>query len=512
MNRCPTSRQVALASLLLITCAAAVARAPASMPAPALTSPSPPSSPASAIIARALSPSPLAADLERLTDGIGGRVSGTPAMERAVDWALAAFESAGVAAHAETYTLSLTWSEGSTRLEVLGPQAFPVTVVAEGWSAATPPGGIEAPLLAIGGGTEADFARLGSRARGAILLVDSPVVETWADLTNEYDRALPIKQRAVQAGAAAMLWTGARARRLLYRHTDTVTGELSAIPMATLAREDGQRLARLAAMQPALRVRLDMPNRVGPPAPERNVVAEIRGRERPDEVVVLGAHLDSWDLGTGALDNGCNSALVIAAARAIHESGLAPRRTIRFVLFSGEEQGYQGSHAYVLAHRAEMDRTRAALIIDSGVGRIKGFSIAGRDDAVPALEVALRPLQPFDAQHLSLDGELGTDNFDFLLEGVPTLVADQEPANYLENYHAASDTFDKVDLRQLAQHVAIMASAAFAIADHPAPIAPRLSREQIEAQLRRTGLDSEMKISGYWPDWVAGRRGRAMTR
>ncbi|MFO1466647.1 MAG: hypothetical protein U1F35_09440 [Steroidobacteraceae bacterium] len=299
MNRCPTSRQVALASLLLITCAAAVARAPASMPAPALTSPSPPSlPPASAIIARALSPSPLAADLERLTDGIGGRVSGTPAMERAVDWALAAFESAGVAAHAETYTLSLTWSEGSTRLEVLGPQAFPVTVVAEGWSAATPPGGIEAPLLAIGGGTEADFARLGSRARGAILLVDSPVVETWADLTNEYDRALPIKQRAVQAGAAAMLWTGARARRLLYRHTDTVTGELSAIPMATLAREDGQRLARLAAMQPALRVRLDMPNRVGPPAPERNVVAEIRGRERPDEVGWCSAL--TWTPGTSA--------------------------------------------------------------------------------------------------------------------------------------------------------------------------------------------------------------------
>lgn len=436
-------------------------------------------------------------------------MTGTPAMARAIDWALNAFKAAGVDAHAETYMLPLTWSEGATRLEIVGPVAFPITVVSEGWSAPTPAGGIEAELVHVGDGSEADFARLGVRIRGAILLADMPVIQTWADLTEEYDRELAIKERGVRAGASAMLWIGARDRRLMYRHTDTVDGEISPLPMATLAREDGLRLARLAQNSAApVRVRLSMPNNVGGPAPERNVVAEVRGREHPEEVVVLGAHLDSWDLGTGALDNGCNSALVIAAARIIKEVGLRPRRTLRFVLFSGEEQGYQGSHAYVLQHREEMERTRAALIIDDGAGRISGFTLSGRADAQPALQRALQPLAVFDANHLSLDGSLGTDNFDFLLEGVPTLVADQEPANYMQNYHAASDTLDKVDMRQLAQNLAVMATAMYAIADAPTPLAPRLTHAEIEKTLISTGLDKEMKTGGYWEVWTAGKRGR----
>ena len=494
---------IRLASLsLLLVC---LDTAGAAQPSPV----QPSDSPAVRIIGRALSPSPLSEDLRRLTDEVGGRMTGTPAMARAIDWALDAFKSAGVQAHAETYTLPLTWAEGATRLEVLGPAAFPITVVSEGWSAPTPAGGIEAELVYVGDGSEADFARLGTRLRGAILLADMPVIETWADLTGEYDRELAIKERGVKAGVTAMLWIGARDRRLMYRHTDTVDGELSPVPMATLAREDGLRLARLAqhATTP-VRLRLSMPNLVGGPAPERNVVAEIRGREHPEEVVLLGAHLDSWDLGTGALDNGCNSALVIAAARIIQESGLRPRRTLRFVLFSGEEQGYQGSHAYVLQHREEMEHTRAALIIDDGVGRISGFSLSGRADAQAILARTLQPLSVFDANHLSLDGSLGTDNFDFLLEGVPTLVADQDPANYMRNYHAASDTLDKVDMPQLAQNLAIMASAMYAIADEPAPLAPRLTHAQIDKTLVSTGLDKEMKTGGYWKAWTEGKRGR----
>ncbi len=466
-------------------------------------------SPSAQLIGLALSPSPIDEDLRRLTDTVGGRMTGTPAMARAIDWALDAFRSAGVEAHAEAYTLPLTWAEGATRLEILGTGAFPVTVISEGWSAPTPPSGIEAELVYVGNGSDADFARLGTRIRGSILLSDMPVIETWADLTDEYDRELAIKERGVKAGAAAMLWVGARDRRLMYRHTDTANGELSPVPMATLAREDGLRLARLAEHASApIRVRLTMPNIVGGPAPERNVVAEIRGRERPDEIVVLGAHLDSWDLGTGALDNGCNSALVIAAARIIKASGLRPRRTLRFVLFSGEEQGYQGSHAYVLAHRNEMDRTRAALIIDDGVGRIRGFSLSGRADATAALASAFQPLTVFDAHHLSLDGSLGTDNFDFLLEGVPTLVADQDPASYMKNYHASSDTFDKVDLPQLHQNLAVMTTAMYAIADHDSELAPRLTHAGIDRTLVSTGLDKEMKTGGYWDAWISGKRGR----
>jgi carboxypeptidase Q len=166
----------------------------------------------SAIIGRALTSSPLADDLRRLTDEIGGRVSGTPAMARAIDWALSAFREAGIAAYTESYTMPLTWSEGVTRLEILNGPKFAVALVAEGWSAPTPAEGIEAELLYIANGTEADFARVGKDAHGAILLVDAPVIQTWDDLDNEYDRALPIKQRAVAAGARAVLWTSGRER------------------------------------------------------------------------------------------------------------------------------------------------------------------------------------------------------------------------------------------------------------------------------------------------------------
>src|ERR1700724_4029172 len=161
---------------------------------------------------------------------------------------------------------------------------------------------------------------------------------------------------------------GARERLLLYRHTSAGDGQLEVIPQATLAREDAMRLARTIAAYPGkVRARFTMPNKIGGPVEQQNVIGEIRGREKPDESVLLGAHLDSWELGTGALDNGCNAALVIEAARAIKATGLLPRRTIRFVLFSGEEQGMLGSWAYARKHRDELDHMVAAVIFDSGI-------------------------------------------------------------------------------------------------------------------------------------------------
>jgi carboxypeptidase Q len=179
------------------------------------------------------------------------------------------------------------------------------------------------------------------------------------------------------------------------------------------------------------------------------------------------------------------------------------------VLFSGEEEGLRGSRAYVGRHRAELDRTRAMIVFDAGVGRVTGFQLSGRSDVVGALADLIRPLESFDAGHLSLEGDLGTDNVDFMLEGVPTLVAEQEPATYMQNYHAASDTFDKVDLRQLRQHVAIAATTLYGIADAPAPLGPRQSRAEIAELLERTGLAKQMKAEGLWTAWAAGTRGRS---
>jgi carboxypeptidase Q len=461
------------------------------------------------IIPLVLGPSPMEENLRRLTDEVGGRVTGSPEMGKAVEWAVAAFRAEGIDVHTEKYTLPLTWGEGSTRLDLLGPAAFPVRIVSIGWSPATPAGGIEANVVDIGKGTADDFARAGASVKGSILLVSTELGSTWADLFAEYSQPPPVIDRALKGGALAILWMGERARLLMYRHTNTGDGQLELIPQAILAREDAMRLSRTIAAYPSkVRARLNMPNKIGGPVDQLNVVGEIRGREKPDESVILGAHLDSWELGTGALDNGCNAAMVIEAARAIKASGLLPRRSIRFVLFSGEEQGMLGSAAYARAHRAELDKVRGVVIFDSGIGRVSGYELSGRRDTQDAVHQVLAPFDSWGANNSTQDGDIGTDNWDFLLEGVPTLVANQEEANYLPNYHAASDTFDKVDMRELQLNAALSAGTVWGIADRAEPIGKRLSRSEIEQQLKDSGLDEKMKMQGYWEAWQKGTRGR----
>ena len=460
-----------------------------------------------------LGDSPMIENLRRLTDEVGGRVTGTPRMARAVEWAVAGFRAAGVNVVSEKYTLPVTWTEGATRLTISAPASSASTdgtlrAVSVAWAPATPRGGIEASVIDVAYGSEAEMSRAGSM-QGAILLVHSDVGSSWTDLFREYLLPPAIIRRAAKAGAAAILWTGARERLLLYRHTNSLDGEIDKIPQAVVAREDALRLARLVAANPGqVRVRLSLPNETGGPVEQENVVGEIRGYEKPDEAVILAAHLDSWELGSGALDDGCNAALVIEAARAIKATGVLPKRTIRFVLFTGEEQGTIGSHAYVQSHSGELEKIRAVIVFDSGSGRVTGYSLGGRADTEDALRQILRPLDSWGATNHTADASFGTDNFDFLLEGVPTFVANQEIANYLVNYHAASDTFDKVDARELKMNTVIAALTAWGIADRSEPIGKRLTRPELDALLKRTGLDGQMQLLGYWEQWQAGARGR----
>jgi Zn-dependent M28 family amino/carboxypeptidase len=289
-----------------------------------------------------------------------------------------------------------------------------------------------------------------------------------------------------------------------------LAGEIDRLPMVQVAREDAGRMVRLLnSGQKKLFADLEIPNRIGGPITASNVVAELRGSEKPDEFIVLGAHLDSWELGTGALDNGCNAALVIDALRAIKASGLQPRRSIRFVLFSGEEEGLLGSHAYVRAHRSELDKAAGMVVFDSGTGATTGFSLGGRKDLVETVTTLVAPLQQFGATTLTTDMSWGTDHFDFMLEGVPTFMANQQEANYLINYHAMSDTFDKVDMAQLKKHVAEAAALTFDIAYAPERIGPRLHHAQIEQTMVETHLDELMKTFGMWQPWQEGKWGRA---
>jgi carboxypeptidase Q len=453
--------------------------------------------------------SPLAENLRRLTDEIGGRVSGSPEYAKAVQWGIAGFRVAGVDVHTEKFTLPAAWSEGASRLELSGPETFHVSFVSGALSPATPEAGIEAQLVNVGYGTQPEFAKVGAALKGSILVVNGDIGSTWADLFNEYLRPPSIIERAIQGGALAILWTGERERKLLYRHTNTSDGKAEKIPQAILAREDALRLQRAVDLYPGkMRARLTLANKISGPVEQENVIGEIRGYEKPDEIVVLAAHLDSWELGTGALDNGCNAALVIEAARAIKASGLLPRRTIRFILFGGEEQGMIGSYGYVRAHRAELDKYRGVVVFDTGVGRVTGFSLGGRADIDSAVQEIQKSFVGWGVNHNTTDGTTGTDHFDFMLEGVPTLVANQEIANYLFNYHAASDTFDKVDIRELKLNTVLAAVMAWGIADRAEPVGKRLSRSEVEEMLKRTGLDEQLKTEGYWEGWQSGARGR----
>lgn len=468
------------------------------------------------IIASAMGASPLAENLRRLTDGIGGRLTGSPAMEKAVEWALAAFRDAGIDdVHTEKFTIPHSWSEGATRVEILSPSGFAVHAVSAAWSPATPAGGIEAEVIDAGSGTLEDFTRAGGAARGAILLVHTDVPRTFGDLSAEFARDPEIIRRSIAAGASAILWMGTRDGMLLYRQRvslgpdGAMENSITKLPQVIVAREDALRMARQLAAGQRIRLRLELPNRVGGPAEAQNVVAEIRGSDRPNDFVLLGAHLDSFDLGTGALDAGCNAALVIEAARDIHLTGLRPKRSIRFVLFSGSEEGDLGSWAYVRAHQDELDHADAAIIFDEGTGRANGFSLQGRNDLQSeVLHQALAPLDSWGVNRFTENADLGTDGLDFLLEGLPTLVANQEEANYVANYGASSDTYDKVDLLNLKFNTAVAGVLTFGLAEFAAPVGPRLSRSEIGNLLRQTGLESQLKALEVWPYWENGQRGR----
>jgi hypothetical protein len=474
--------------------------------APAASDPG--SDAAGRLVARMLGPTPAIDDLQFLCDRIGGRPTGSAACARAVDWFAERFREAGVPrVSTEMFGMPRRWEEDRSTARIVTPESTPLRIVAAPYSLPTPDGGLEAPVVHLGNGEPVDFERAGERVRGAWILLDSEVIVTLGDLFHDYIRLPPIMDHATRAGAAGMLIVGSRQHNLLYRHMPTFDGALTPWPMAILARDDGLRLARLARSGET-RVTVNLGVRTGPPFQARNIVAEIPGQGDGSEIVLAGAHIDSWGLGTGALDNGANCVMLLDVARQIAALGTTPRRTVRIVLFSGEEQGLFGSLEYARAHHQELDRIAAAVVFDLGTGRITGFSLGGREELRPLVADALRPVQAYDADQHSADAFLGTDNFDFLLQGVPNLVATQAPANYMEHYHASSDTFDKVDVREMKINGAIAASLIWGLANAPERVA-RQEHAEIKKLIKRTGLLEQMRTFGVLEQWEAGSRGRS---
>ena len=448
----------------------------------------------------------LESNLRKLTDEIGGRVPGTPANEAAVAWAEQAFKAAGAdSVRVEPFAMKTSWAEGDTRVTVTSPVKFQVHAVSMAWS---PNLNMSARVVDVGYGTPQEFAKAGN-LNGAILLVHSEILKTWEDLFNEYLRATPIIETALRGHAAGIAWESSREFDILYRHINAQPGKFDRIPGVLLAHEDAERIARLLKTSPTVQMGVAMSNKLGGPIKPANVVAELRGTEIPEEYVLIGAHLDSWDLGTGALDNACDAALVIETLRSLKAAGWKPRRSIRFALFNGEEQGMLGSQAYVEAHRAEMDNISAAVIFDTGSGKFTGYSLGGRKEVQEHVGDITVAFDRWGSMSNTTDAFVGTDNLDFLLEGVPTLVANQEPANYLINYHATSDTFDKVDFAELRKNLLIATYTVARLSEDQQHLGPRQNRAEVEQLLMETKLDEQLKLFGYWNDWLDGKRGRS---
>ena len=459
------------------------------------------------LVAAMLKQTPLQEDLRQLCDEIGGRATGSKTNLDAVEWALKKFKEAGITAKKEKFTMPKSWLERSTEAIISGDASFAVDAAAMPFSISTPAAGFTAPLTDVGPGTEEDFTRIGDKAKGAFVFIETSELLDVAGLFREYEESGKIEIRAFAAEAAGVVYMSSRPQGILYRHNASL-GPDNKHPMLVMERGQAQRVLRLlrAGKKLFLTAKIDIES--GGEYESFNVIGEIPGTGKPDEIVVIGAHLDSWELGTGAIDNGCNVVMLIDIARQMKQLNIKSKRTIRFALWNGEEQGMRGSWQYTRDHAQELDRHIMACSIDLGYGHIKGFFTNGRGELLEPVNRALKSVQglgPF--QQLNVP-TVGTDNYDFMMQGIGNLVADQAPVDYGPNYHAASDNFDKIDFNQLKLNSAVIAALTYGFANMDATW-KRQTRAEIQNLIDTTDLKQQMEWFGLYKSWLDGTRGRS---
>ncbi len=425
--------------------------------------------------------------LETLTDTVGGRVTGSPQSHAASELILKTLKDAGFDnAHFEEYSFESGWQRGPAHGEVLSPSIAPLYVGSYGWAPGTP-GRIEASVVDLGTPAGNELPKTAAGLRGAAVLVD---LHSIGNAPTPVMRALITRQLA-QAGAAALLIPSDKPDRMLYTSAYGLYPH-APLPVLSIAREDTLFLRRLLTKGP-VKISLDIQNTFTGPAKERNVIADLPGTN-PDEIVLVGAHFDSWDPAQGADDNGSGVSAVLETARILRLLGVKPRCTIRFAFFSGEEEANLGSRAYVDQHHAELDHLRAFLLMDDGAQVPLGFATNGRDDLLAPLRETLKPLVALGAGAVDADADMESDNASFMVVGVPSLTLQVEPGDYDVRHHAITDTFDKVDPRKLALDTAVMAVAAWSVANAETRPGRRLSAAEVKELLKRTGLESAQEL------------------
>lgn len=403
-----------------------------------------------------------------LTDEIGARISGSTELDRAIIWARDTFAKEGHQnVHLEPAQVP-HWVRGEESATIVRPFPRKLAVLGLGGSVGTPPGGITAEVAVVSSFEE--LAQLGERAKGKIILYNHAMLAT-GNAGRGYGQALPFRvtgaDRAAALGAVAVLVRSLTARSLGAPHTGWMkyAGAIK-IPAAALSVEDAALVARLAARREPVSVHLVLGARTLPDVESANVVAEIRGREKPDEVVLIGAHIDSWDVGQGAQDDGSGCAMVMESLATLRRLGLVPRRTLRAVLFTGEEEGRRGAKQYAALHRAELDHVVGAFECDAGIGTPLGFVT----DGVPAWSGEARSfaglLTTIGAGAI-IPAFPGEDIDELKSGGVPRLGLAVDIDHYFDVHHSVADTLDKIDRNNLARGVAALATMAFILADRP---------------------------------------------
>ena len=453
-----------------------------------------------------LGETPIEEDLQELCDRIGGRVTGAASNEAAVEWALKKFRQAGVNARMQPFQMPVLWLAGTTKAKITGTTEFVPNMVAKYQS---PPGQYQGALIYVGNGDEENFKSNAALIRNNFVLVENDLCFDIGGLFAEYAAAAKVEALADKHGAKGIIFMSSRPKKLLYRFI-TSKASNNTMPQFVLSREDANRCIRILEDNGRLQIDVKIDAKVGGEFTSNNVIAEIAGSEKPEEVIIIGAHIDSWALGTGANDNGCNVSMMIDIARQMVRLGIVPKRTIRFALWNGEEQGYFGSWAYTKAYEKEMEKHIMALSVDIGSGAISGFFTNGREELVEAVNEVLKPVEALgDFTQLNVP-IVGTDNFDFMLQGVGNLVANHLSANYGQNYHAASDTYDKVDLKSLKRNSAIIAALTlgFANMDESKITWKQQSRQEIQAMIEQHKLEFTMRMFNVWEAWISGARGR----
>lgn len=429
------------------------------------------------IVAATLAGNDAYAKLEHLSLRIGHRLSGSPELEKAIDWAVAAMKKDGQENVRKEPVMVPHWVRGRESATMIEPREMPMRMLGLGGSVGTSPEGITAPVVVVADADALDA--LGQGAAGKIVLFNKVMPPYDPERGSRYGETVKYRhigaKLAADKGAVACLIRSVTARSLRSPHTGALSYRDAAvkIPAAALSVEDAEAIVRLTSAGEKVVVNLKMEAKTLPDAESANVIGELRGSAQPDEIVVIGGHIDSWDVGHGAHDDGAGIVMAMEAIHVLRNLDLIPRRTIRVVLWTNEENGLAGGKAYAIEHAGELTRHVAAIESDSGGFKPRKYRVGCDDKAkqeVAARQVGeMAKLFEETIGPISVDagGEGGADISPMLRADVVLMGHEVHGHAYFDYHHSEADTIDKVDPTELSQNVAVLATVAYIIADMP---------------------------------------------